>query len=571
MSNAIKFTGYEGEINVEIIKTKLDDELNTKITFSVTDNGIGMTKDQQSRIFEAFSQADASVTRKYGGTGLGLTISSQFTELMGGRLEIESVEDEGTTFFFSLPLEEIDPEDNAIVNHNYSKLSLCKYENSKKDLTSDKFLNKYLKMYKPKVKNFTNVSDLKSCYSNNEAEAYWIDIDKADESVFDALAKLDKSKVFIISNVTSRSKIEELNANNDNVIYKPITVTKIQNAMKNSLRINNKIDDVIEEEVVKQATIFNADILVAEDNIINQKLIKHILAEHGINVELANNGLEAFEKRRSGSYDLIFMDIQMPVMDGIESTREIIDYEKDENISHIPIVALTANALKGDREIFLGEGMDEYISKPIETTELLYVLNKFLASKSKKIDKKEFDQQRNETRSKLSNAKSSKKEVAKKVEKKVEPKEEDTASISDEEFDKKREEARIKLNKAKALKKQQDMTKAEKPKDAKSILIAKRGLLEGRILATIIKNSGAKFNIQTDLSLLDSEIATKNYDILFTDVDLLSNTIREQKDELAIILPKNSKFDSLDISFGEELSGAVTKKSIDDIIKKYRS
>ena len=560
MSNAIKFTGYEGEINVEIIKTKLEDEFNNKITFSVSDDGIGMTKDQQSRIFEAFSQADASVTRKYGGTGLGLTISSQFTELMGGRLEIESVEDEGTTFFFSLPLEEIDSEDNGIVNHNYSNLSLCKYENVKKDSTSDKFLNKYIEIYQPKVKSFDNVSDLKSCYSNNEAEAYWIDVDKADESVYDALHKLDKSKLFVISNVTSRNKIEELNVDNNNVIYKPITVTKIQNALKYSLRINNKTEDKVEEEILKQATIFNANILVAEDNIINQKLIKHILSEHGINVELANNGLEAFEKRRSGSYDLIFMDIQMPVMDGIESTREIIDYEKDENLSHVPIVALTANALKGDREIFLGEGMDEYISKPIETTELLYVLNKFLASKSKKIDKKEFDKQRDEARSKLTNVKSDKK--SEKVKKQVQSKE-------------KKVSPKKEVPQVKPLKKEvpniETVSKNSAPKVGKSILIAKRGLLEGRILATIIKNSGVKFDIQTDLSLLDNAISTKNYDILFTDVDLLSDVIREQKGELAVILPRNSKFDSLNISFGEELSGAVSKKSIDDIIKKYRS
>ena len=550
MSNAIKFTGYEGEINVEIIRTKLEDELTNKITFSVSDNGIGMTKDQQSRIFEAFSQADASVTRKYGGTGLGLTISSQFTELMGGRLEIESVEDEGTIFFFSLPLEEIDPDDNAVVNHNYSNLSLCRYKNNKKDLTSDKFLDKYMKIYQPKVKNFDNVSDFKSCYSKNQAEAYWVDIDKADESVYESLQTIDKAKLFVLSNVTSRSKIEELNISNDNVIYKPITVTKIQNALQHSLKINNKIEDVIKEEVVKQSTIFNADILVAEDNVINQKLIKHILSEHGINVELANNGLEAFEKRRSGSYDLIFMDIQMPVMDGIESTREIIDYEKDENITHVPIVALTANALKGDREIFLGEGMDEYISKPIETTELLYVLNKFLASKSKKIDKHEFDAQRDEARSKITQAKKKKAESKKPVQVKKETLQVKTV----------KKEVKVETAARKII-----------PKTDKSILIAKRGLLEGRILATIIKNSGAKFNIQTDLSLLDSEISTKNYDIIFTDVDLLSDILREQKEELAIILPRNSKFDTLNISFGEELSGAVSKKNIDDIIKKYRS
>ena len=121
---------------------------------------------------------------------------------------------------------------------------------------------------------------------------------------------------------------------------------------------------------------------MTEDNIINQKLITRILEEHGISVDIANNGLESFEKRRNNEYDLVFMDIQMPVMDGIEATHEILDYEEDEELSHVPIVALTANALKGDRERFMSEGMDEYITKPIETSELLYILNKFLSDKA---------------------------------------------------------------------------------------------------------------------------------------------------------------------------------------------
>jgi CheY-like chemotaxis protein len=102
-----------------------------------------------------------------------------------------------------------------------------------------------------------------------------------------------------------------------------------------------------------------------------------------MNVEIAHNGLEAFEMRRANDYDLIFMDIQMPVMNGVEATHEILEYEEEEDLNHVPIVALTANALKGDRERFLAEGMDEYISKPIEMSELIYILNKFLHDKSR--------------------------------------------------------------------------------------------------------------------------------------------------------------------------------------------
>jgi len=136
---------------------------------------------------------------------------------------------------------------------------------------------------------------------------------------------------------------------------------------------------------------FNGRVLVAEDNIINQKLIKQILMKYGINVDLANNGLEAFDKVKSQKYDLILMDIQMPVMDGIEATQEILNYESEENLEHTPIVALTANALKGDKERFIQQGLDDYLSKPIESSELLFVLKKFLKQKFNEDDESFYD------------------------------------------------------------------------------------------------------------------------------------------------------------------------------------
>ncbi|SHO80496.1 BarA sensory histidine kinase (= VarS = GacS) [hydrothermal vent metagenome] len=540
MSNAIKFTGYEGEINVEIVRTKEEGDLNSKITFSVADNGIGMTAEQQSRIFEAFSQADASVTRKYGGTGLGLTISSQFTELMGGVLELTSEEDVGTKFFFSLPLEEIDVEDTGVTNTNFKDVSICKYEDYNNRTTLDKFIDRYFDHFTPKVQNFSSVSELKSFHSQNKCESYWVDIDKIDETIYDSLSKIEKEKLFLIANVTTRKKIEELGISNDNVIFKPVTVTKLKGALQNTSTKIEHVEESINEEAVKQATIFNAKILVAEDNIINQKLIKHVLSEHGMDIDLANNGLEAFEKRRNGAYDLIFMDIQMPVMDGLEATREIINYEKDEQIDHIPIVALTANALKGDREAFLKEGLDEYVSKPIETTELLYVLNKFLSHKSKKMDMADFEKQRDEQRSKLTGKKSTKV----------------------------KKEAVVEKSKVEEVEKPKEV-KADKPVKkslADKILIAKKSLLEARILSKMIENSEVIDNI----SNLDAKIATDEYGILFTDPQFVSEAIKAKKDALAIILPKKSNFDSLGITLGEELEGKPTKSVIENIIKKYK-
>jgi len=556
MSNAIKFTGYEGEINVEILRTKQEGDLNSKITFSVEDNGIGMTKDQQGRIFEAFSQADASVTRKYGGTGLGLTISSQFVELMGGRLELTSEEDVGTKFFFSLPLEEINPDENGLGNSNFRETSLCKFEDQNNRTTLDKYIDRYFDHFAPKVQNFAAVSELKNLHLQDLCEAYWVDIDKISENIYNSLTKIEKEKLFVIANVTTRKKIEDLKVDNDNVIYKPINVTKLKEALKHSSNIQEHVEEET-SEAVKQATIFHAKILVAEDNIINQKLIKHVLAEHGMDVDLANNGLEAFEKRRNGVYDLIFMDIQMPVMDGLEATSEIIDYEKDENIDHIPIVALTANALKGDREAFLSQGMDEYVSKPIETTELLYVLNKFLSHKAQKIDKKDFDQQRVQARTKLTGVESKrepeekekeKREVLKEVQQEIKPKVE------------------VKVEPIQEPK----VTLTASVKLADKILVAKKSLLEARILATVVKNLGYEFETVQSVSELEERVATGEFGILFADLDLLSDKIKAEKEKLAIILPKNSNFETLGIVLGEELQGNVSKNIVTDIINKYK-
>ncbi|NPA60528.1 MAG: response regulator, partial [Epsilonproteobacteria bacterium] len=500
LSNAIKFTNYGGEISLEV--KKVDDDAQNLIYFAVSDNGIGMTKEQQSRIFDAFSQADISVTRKYGGTGLGLTISSQFVELMGGKLELTSAKDQGTTFYFTIPLEEIvSTEPNY--THAFSELTIGKYE---QDIPTklDSYLSKYFSYFGPDVKYFHSVSELKELNELDLCKNYWVDIDKAKSNIMEALKNLDKSKVVVIANVTSKSKIESLNLDQNNIIYKPVTLTKLKAIFQHSMEEGPKVE--VATDTI--ATQFDAKILVTEDNVINQKLISRILQEHGITVDIANNGLESFEKRRNNDdYDLIFMDIQMPVMDGIEATHEILDYEEDEEVPHIPIVALTANALKGDRERFMNEGMDEYITKPIETSELLYILNKFLSHKAKKEE--------------------SVKETVEK-QKTVEPKAEDTLVVQEPKND----------------------TKATNSN--KEILIAKKFQIEARVLSKIIDNLGYKYTNLSDVSNIKSELDSGKYDIVFADSDLIDSGMKESYKDIAIITEANSK------------------DKIEELINKYR-
>ena len=524
MSNAIKFTNYGGTINVEIKRVKSDN--GDRIRFSVQDNGIGMTKEQQSRIFTAFAQADISVTRKYGGTGLGLTLSGQFAELMGGKLEVESTKDKGSTFFFSLPLEELPTTETDLFNA-FTSLNIAKYEQNQPSKL-DSYLDSYFEYYGPQVKLFESVGELKELNEGNLYEDFWIDIDNAQQTILDALHNIKSSKLIIIANVTSREKVEQMGALQNNVLYKPVTRKKIREVL-----LRETTPETKEAVTETKETYFSAKALVVEDNVINQKLIRHVLEDSGLGVDIANNGLEAFEKRRNKDYDIIFMDIQMPVMDGMEATREILDYEEDEEVPHIPIIALTANALKGDRERFLLAGMDEYISKPLETSELVMVLNRFL--KGKTTAKKEVGQA----------PKTENLDKPDLQEAEIEPEGTDDTII---EFD-----------------------KAGKAKE-KKILIAKRNLLEGRILARIIDNLGLKYDTLDDISKLEEEATSGKYDILLADRDLLPDELSHLEAGIAIIaLSVGSKEKKeFKVTHGELITHAISGEILETIIKKYR-
>jgi CheY-like chemotaxis protein len=214
---------------------------------------------------------------------------------------------------------------------------------------------------------------------------------------------------------------------------------------------------------------------------------------------------------------MLFMDIQMPVMDGIEATHEIIDYGEDEEVPHVPIVALTANALKGDRERFLSAGMDEYITKPIETTELLYVLNKFLSDKAKT--------------------------VITKTETETEEKP-DTQRIKSDESP---VEAILELDKSLETSKEElsvDEIELELPDESnkeKKILIAKKFLLERRVLTKVIENLGYDYEIVEETDKLEAELENGHYDILFTDAELVTDTLKAKSKNVEIVTDNHVK------------------------------
>ena len=383
LSNAVKFTSSSGAINVNIRKLANEQTGITKIKFEVQDTGIGVNSEQKSKIFEAFSQADTSITRKYGGTGLGLTISSKFVELMGGQLDLESKQGEGTTFFFTIEFEEIETF-NETSRGNYSNINALLLEDTHKLKTQASYLKEYLDFYGVSYTTFKSKDELEILQARVDYDLLFIDYDycSAEETLKEYAAQ--SQEFVLLTKATYMRKLDSLNLNIFKTLYEPLNNSKLK-----TLLDNYQIKHLKAKKTTKQSrkkfdintSKFDANILVAEDNIINQKLIKRTLEDIGLHITIANNGLEAFQKRKDGNFDLIFMDIQMPFLDGVEATKEILEYEEDYNQAHIPIIALTANALKGDREKFLEAGLDEYTTKPLVRNEIVALLNTFLSDR----------------------------------------------------------------------------------------------------------------------------------------------------------------------------------------------
>ncbi len=380
LSNAVKFTNNSGAININIRKMHSKNIGKTRIRFEVQDSGIGVTDEQKSRIFEAFSQADTSITRKYGGTGLGLTISSKFVQLMGGKLDLHSESTQGSTFFFTIDFEKVETLNESSQN-NFSSINALILEDSNKQKKQDTYLREYLDFFGVAYTVFKDTEQLQDLQSKNHYDLLLVDFDYCSQANLKHYSRQSHGFV-VMTKATYMKNLDSLDINVFKTIYEPLNNTKIKAILENfhtqKFQVS-KSKKATRKKFNANTSKFDAKILIAEDNIINQKLIKRTLESIGLNITIASNGLEAFQKRKDGDYDLIFMDIQMPYLNGIESTKEILEYEKEYNKEHIPIIALTANALKGDREKFLAEGLDEYTTKPLVRSEIISLLNHFLS------------------------------------------------------------------------------------------------------------------------------------------------------------------------------------------------
>jgi signal transduction histidine kinase/CheY-like chemotaxis protein/Tfp pilus assembly protein PilE len=395
ISNAIKFTKASGKVDVRVEKVSESDK-DTTVKFSVQDSGIGITEEQKSKIFDAFSQADVSTSRKFGGTGLGLAISGKLVSFMGGKLEIESIEDEGSTFFFTLKFEKSDKaEERSIVNMRGFNVGFVV-----PDAEIEREMNKDLEAYV----NYTGAK-FKIYYGNEllEEEASLLpDVVFIDHRYHQRKDELEQylgldTKIVLMTTGDKKKSIKSIEDRIDRIFYKPVNLTKTLKSLEVVYEEKDHTKSDKSQDTKKDTAFVNIHALVAEDNSINQKLIKNVLNGFGLKVTLANNGEEAVNLRMQHEYDIIFMDIQMPVLGGIEATEKILEYEEKHRKHHIPIVALTANALEGDREKYIKAGMDNYLSKPIELEQLNVLIQEYF---SHKIVKNEEENVENSTEEK---------------------------------------------------------------------------------------------------------------------------------------------------------------------------
>lgn len=388
IGNAIKFTD-SGEVVVQVTSYKrLGDSI--EFHFEVCDTGVGIESDIQEQIFAAFTQADGSTSRRYGGTGLGLAISKQITHLMGGEIGIDSEVRKGTTFWFSAKFKSQlrgKPKD-AITNPLQGLNVLVFDENA----TSRKFLHMQLDAWGAKshgAKSGKQVIDL--LHKAEGAEPYTVallDTSSLDVDVIELAKSIKNDKalahvgLILLSTTEQSLDIEQIhNIGIATVVNKPVRHRKLYNKLF-ALKVGVSTSEVSNEELrsgVKANQKFEGRVLVVEDNLVNQAVVVGMLELFGCEAETADNGREAVAQVESVDYDLVFMDVHMPKMDGYEATRTIRTLEHSGDLHRVlPIVALTANAMEGDEEKCLEAGMDGYLSKPFNQQQLARVLSFWL-------------------------------------------------------------------------------------------------------------------------------------------------------------------------------------------------
>lgn len=378
VSNAVKFTD-EGEVVIAVEVMHEADRV-VRIRLSVRDTGIGIPLEKQAKIFESFTQADGSVTRKYGGTGLGLTICRQLTELMGGKIGVESVPGKGSTFWVELPLQRAyhtQPEDAV---QRIANLRVLVVDDNP---TNRRILRDHLQSWGCSVQVAESGQQAIQILTTTlpcPFDVVVLDYQMPGMHGMEIARQIrasdhdERCKIILLSSVGSVVDRETKPTGVDVCLAKPVRRSQLYNAL---CEVTGVADDkAVPHSPSSERRASGVRVLLVEDNEVNRKLALHMLKRLGCSVEVATNGQEAVQMTASRAYDVVFMDVQMPEMDGIEATRLIRERELSTH-KHLPIIAMTAHAMEGDRETCLSAGMDDYLSKPVKIEQLAQTLEKW--------------------------------------------------------------------------------------------------------------------------------------------------------------------------------------------------
>jgi len=388
LNNAVKFT-KDGTIKLNIKKVDLVEE-QIRLKFEVIDNGKGIAADVVNHLFDSYAQASLDTTRKYGGTGLGLNISQKLVKKMGGNIKIKSEEGKGSNFYFSLNLITGEASDNEydinLLKPN-KDIKILILENNAHAAAS---IKTQLDFWEIASQHTNNIEDSIQLLKKTNFDLIIIDfefgIHTGDQTVEKLQKEFPKNDFKIVFLTPLKSKIEVAKLKKTEM-FSFLTKPVIQNKLKDILEINlgnrqtksktRKSSEKPEDKKTSKTDSFS--ILIAEDQIINMKIISQLLSKKGFNFTTAENGLIALNayKDNGDKFDMILMDVQMPEMNGLETTTEIRKIEKGSD-KHIPIVAMTAHAMKGDKEKFIAAGMDDYLSKPVNPQALYSTIEKYM-------------------------------------------------------------------------------------------------------------------------------------------------------------------------------------------------
>jgi two-component system, sensor histidine kinase and response regulator len=393
VNNSIKFT-ESGEVSVSIERVS-EDRGSVELAFKIRDTGIGIPADRQDRLFKSFSQVDSSTTRRYGGTGLGLAICKRLSEMMGGQIGFQSNNGGGSIFWFTASFQKQKrpaEEPLRLPTGMRSKRILVVDDNR----TNREVLGNYLKIWGCRSSEACGGPDALKILHQAAKERDPFDLAIIDHMMPDmdgtalgmaikATPLLEQTRMVMLTSSGSGGDGGRMRqVGFDACLSKPVKQSSLYNYFVSAFCTTDepdqcgglKVDEPTRPPVRKRYG--NYHILVVDDNSINLKVALKMLNVYGFNTGTATNGQEAIQMLSQKPFDLVLMDIQMPVMDGYEATSRIRDPSSSVRAHDIPIIAMTANAMKGDREKCLQAGMEDYISKPIDPRELELLLDKWI-------------------------------------------------------------------------------------------------------------------------------------------------------------------------------------------------